>query len=220
MILSVQYGNNDDLIAEAAKLWILPDDHVVDVTYGRGTFWKKYKHPGKFTAHDLFVGDGVDLRSLPERDSSVDVVVLDPPYIPGGKRLTTTVPDFWDRYGLDSGPTTPIEVKELLVDGINEAARILVPGGRLFVKCMDYVAAGQLQMSSHDVVSSGIDAGLHVTDYFVHVTGKGLEGRNKDGSVRAQLRSRRAHSFLYVLRSGSNMRRSSIPMDYGKLKTQ
>lgn len=211
-ILSVQKGSNGDLIAEVAKLWILPNDVVVDVTYGRGTFWSKYQHPGKFVAHDLFLGDGVDLRNLPEEDASVNVVVLDPPYIPGGKRATTQIPDFWDRYGLDTGPQTPHEVRELLIAGIKECSRILAPGGRLLVKCMDYVAAGQLQMSSYDVVSTALDCGLHVADYFIHFTGKGAEGRNRDGSARVQLRSRRAHSFLYVFRNGTNIRRSSIPL--------
>src|SRR5688572_3505485 len=80
----VHCATNGPLLAAAAQLWIGPDDLVVDVTYGKGNFWTRYR-PGRLVTHDLAL-DGVDFRHLPEAPGSVDVVVFDPPYIPQGGR--------------------------------------------------------------------------------------------------------------------------------------
>jgi hypothetical protein len=75
----VKARTNGPLIAAVAVLWIRDGDRVLDVTYGRGNFWTKFR-PEHLTTHDLTL-DGVDFRHLPEDDNSVDVVVFDPPYI-------------------------------------------------------------------------------------------------------------------------------------------
>ena len=79
-VLSVVQGRNAELIAQAASLWIRPQDLVMDVTLGRGLWWTQYQHDGDFIGHDIAL-DGVDFRSLPEKTGSVDVVTFDPPYV-------------------------------------------------------------------------------------------------------------------------------------------
>lgn len=190
----VQARRNGALLAEAAKLWIAHDDSVLDVTYGRGMFWTDYR-PAQLVTHDLAL-DGVDFRLLPEADASVDVVVFDPPYIPQGGRKTSTVPDFLDRYGLVDVPGTVGELNRLIADGIGEAARVLRPGGRLLVKCMDYVSSGKYHAGRHSVVTAALDAGLTQVDEFVHYSGLGPQPAH-----RRQLHSRRAHSFLCVFQA-------------------
>lgn len=189
----VQTQRNGPLIAAAAQLWINDQDAVVDVTYGRGLFWTDYR-PAKLVAHDLVV-DGVDFRSLPEATGSTDVVVFDPPYIAQGGRETSTLPDFMDRYGLVDVPKTTAELKVLIADGIAEASRIMAPGGRLLVKCMDYVNGGEFVTGRHHVVTAAMNVGLYQVDEFVHYSGTGPQP-----SRPRQLHSRRAHSFLCVFR--------------------
>lgn len=189
---------NGELIATVAQLWIRPTDLVVDVTYGRGKFWTVYR-PENLVAHDLYTVDGVDFRELPEADGSVDVVVFDPPYTSPGGRKTSTVPDFNSRYGLVDVPATPEATKALIADGIDEAARVLRVGGRLLVKTMDYVSSGQLVLGRHHVVTTALACGLRQVDEFVHFSGTGPQPtKNRDGSPRRQVHSRRAHSFLCV----------------------
>lgn len=92
------------------------------VTYGRGVFWRKYRHPGRFVAHDLAL-DGVDFTQLPEADATVDVVFADPPHGAQGGRATSTIPDWLDRYGLDSDVTrTPAGVLAIYAAGMKEWA--------------------------------------------------------------------------------------------------
>jgi hypothetical protein len=182
---------NGPLLAVAAELWVKPDDVVVDVTYGRGNFWTVYR-PVHLVAHDLTL-DGVDFRRLPEATSSVDVVVFDPPYIAQGGRLTSSVPDFLDRYGLETCPKSVGELEELVADGIAEANRVLRRGGRLLVKCMDYVNGGRLVLGRHHVVSTALGLGMEQVDEFVHHSGTGPQPGG-----RRQLHSRRSHSFLCV----------------------
>lgn len=185
---------NGPLIAAAAELWIKPDDLVVDVTYGKGNFWTVFR-PANFIAHDLYVGDGVDFRNLPEGDSSVDVVVLDPPYIPQGGRTTSTTQDFLDRYGLHEVPKTANELNLLVAAGMSEAQRVLKPGGRLFVKCMDYINGGRYVQGRHSVVSAAILLDFEQVDEFVHYSGLGPQPERGK-----QHHSRRAHSFLCIFR--------------------
>lgn len=192
---------NGPLMAAVAKLWIRPGDTVVDVTYGRGMFWTHYGHPGPFITHDLAI-DGVDFSHLPELDHSVDVVVLDPPYTAIGGRATSTLPDFNDRYGLIAAPANPDELRQLIAAGIKEAARILSPGGRLLIKCADYISSGKYQTGLQHVLNTGVDAGLEIVDIFIHHSGTGPQPtKNLDGTLRRQVHSRRAHSYLVVFKA-------------------
>lgn len=187
---------NGPLIAAAAVLWIKPDDLVVDVTYGEGNFWTHYQ-PDRLVAHDLFKGDGVDFRALPELDGSVDVVIFDPPYIAQGGRETSTTQDMLARYGLHEVPKTTDELDRYIADGISEASRVLKFRGRLMVKCMDYINGGEYIQGRHNVVEAARSVGLKQVDEFVHHSGLGPQPPG-----RRQLHSRRAHSFLCVFQKG------------------
>lgn len=187
----VECHDNGPLLAAAAQLWIRPGDLVLDVTYGRGNFWTDYR-PDRLVTHDLEL-DGVDFRQLPEADASVDVVIFDPPYIPQGGRETSGIPAFLDRYGLVTVPKTTAELEELIAAGMKEASRVLRPGGRLFVKCMDYICSRQFQAGRHHAVTTALELGLRQVDEFVHYSGLGPQPPG-----RRQEHSRRAHSYLCI----------------------
>jgi hypothetical protein len=71
---------NAELIAEVARLYLRPGMRVADVTYGRGVFWRKVD-TSVLDFHATDLSDGVDFRNLPYADDSLDLVVLDPPYM-------------------------------------------------------------------------------------------------------------------------------------------
>ena len=193
----VRSKQNGPLIAAAAALWIKDDDVVMDVTYGRGRFWTVYR-PRTLITHDL-ADDGVDFRDLPESDGSVDVVVLDPPYItPSSDK--STLPDFHDRYGLTTRDERRITVPELLalyVGGFSESWRVLKTGGRLLVKCMDFVESGYNAFHPW-LVREAEDIGYRTVDTFIHYSGVGATSPGMINKV--QRTSRRAHSVLLVFR--------------------
>lgn len=190
----VKTRTNGPLLAACAELWIDEADLVVDATYGLGNFWTVVR-PRRLVAHDIdpTKGDGVDFRALPEADGSVDVLVLDPPYIAQGGRDTSTVPDMLNRYGLVEVPKTTRELELYIAAGIGEARRVLAPSGRLIVKCMDYINGGRLVKGRHHVVTTAEAHGLEQVDEFIHHSGCGPQPPG-----RAQVHSRRSHSFLCV----------------------
>lgn len=209
----VQSRENGPLLATVAQLWIGPEELVVDVTYGRGNFWTVFR-PGRLVAHDLAL-DGVDFRQLPEADGTADVVVFDPPYIPQGGRETSTLnrrpgggPNvrepggFLERYGLYDGPRNVTELDELVAAGMKECTRILAPGGRLMVKCMDYISSRKYQQGRHKVVLCAGALGLRQVDEFVHYSGLGPQPPRD-----VQEHSRRAHSFLCVFQASKRRAR-------------
>lgn len=199
---------NGPLLAEAARLWIKADDVVVDVTYGKGNFWTHYR-PDNLVTHDLAL-DGVDFRQLPEPDASADVVVFDPPYVEKG-RGRSTEPVFLGRFGIDE-PRTIYQIESLIVDGMKECSRLLRPGGRLLVKCMDYISSRRYIQGHHLVVTAAAEFGLRQVDEFVHHSGPGPMPTRRGEPVWSrgfQQHSKRVHSFLCVFRVP--MRPSVIP---------
>lgn len=126
LLKSVFTGTNADLIAAIAPLYIR--GRVLDVTWGRGMWWTKYR-PEHLTAHDRDTLDGVDFRNLPHPPASFDTVCFDPPYIPHHSPETSTATDFVDRFGTSRGASTPGELFELFTAGLNECARVVDRGG-------------------------------------------------------------------------------------------
>lgn len=190
---SVIRGSNGVLIAKVAQLGYLgdPDALIFDVTPGRGLWWTRYQPP------NLISLDG-DFRSIPEADGSVPVVCFDPPYVSTGSRDTSSVDDFYDRYGLGDLKGWRA-IRTLIDDGLAECARILAPRGYLLVKCMDYVESGHKVWNTFHVATVAETLGLRLVDRFIHLTGGGPQTlTNLDGSPREQKHAREVASMLLV----------------------
>jgi hypothetical protein len=194
---SVFVGSNADLMKAVAPLYLTGS--VLDVTYGGGKWWDRYR-PEPFTFHDLAL-DGVDFRSLPYADGAFDTVAFDPPYVDSGTNSSPRLgPDFQHRYGIGSARVKGRAVLvTLILDGLNEACRV----SRRFVlvKCMEY-AQGSGACGFHDiphlVTNAAADAGWCKHDQIVHYTGTGPGGHN----IFRVKRARRAHSYLLVFCRG------------------
>lgn len=189
-VLSAVVGDNAELFAQVARLWITNGDVVVDATYGKGVFWRSL--PGVLTHRfDLVTGD--DLRALPLDSESADVLVLDPPYRPthGSKGRYGLADDF----GLGTTALDTIDdVIGLYRDGIIEAGRVLRPGGRLMVKCQDLSYNHRLHLVSLDVLRLIRGTGFDLADQFILVN----KARMPSSVWAKQERARRAHSVLWI----------------------
>lgn len=210
-VVSAVTGNNADLIANVARLYLRKDDFVLDLTYGEGVFWKKVK-PRYLTANDeKFTVDreksrfNFDFRTIaaeaPAWRDLFNIVAFDPPYLTGGQHAQNHLSD---RFGLGSVPSTTrskhgstATVMGLYEQGMENAKQLIIPGGTLWVKCQDGVDAGHLRFNHIDVMTIGETLGLDPIDLFVLVSSKHPRMRHK-----YQKTARRNNSFLWVFRKG------------------
>ena len=149
ILAATSWKSNADLIADVARLgYIKADDEICDLTYGRGTWWKKCTL-GVLTTNDWDTETQTDrhwdFREVGWVDEVFDVVAFDPPYVCVGGRKTTTIQAHHDRYGMGDTPTTPRALQDMIDGGIDEADRICKPGGIILIKCANYISSGKMQ---------------------------------------------------------------------------
>ncbi len=194
VLAAYPWTTNADLIVDVARLGYLHvDDRVLDPTFGRGVWWKRWR-PARLVTHDLGI-DGVDFRALPHADGEFDASVFDPPYVSVGGRSTSGISEMYERFGLLDAPTTPAGVQQLIDDGLGEVARVVRPGGLVLVKCQDYISSGKLWPGTHRTLCRADDLGLEIVDRFEHLAGPRPQPRG-----RRQVHARRNLSTLLVLR--------------------
>ena len=193
------WPDNAALIADCAELGYLPlDGEVLDPTFGRGGWWKKWR-PLRLVTNDLDPGTDAmyhnDFRHLPFHDGRFDAVAYDPPYVSVGGRITSGIQDFLDRYGMDDAPTTPAGVQQMIDDGLAEMQRVVRPGGWILTKCQDYVSSGNLWLGTHFTTRQGLRLGLDLFDRLEHVGGARAQPPG-----RPQVHARRNLSTLLVFK--------------------
>ncbi len=192
IVQSVIHGTNADMVAAIAPLYLRGS--VLDVTYGRGMWWRRFQ-PEPFAWHDIAL-DGVDFRDLPEADCSWETVCFDPPYVPRQGNVDATHrrdQDFRDRFGLVES-RGGADLRALIAGGIAEAARVAETW--VLAKCCDFTNGKQFHLGHVMLLEFAIAVGLRPHDLIVHASGTGPGG----GQVRVVQRARRAHSYLWVFR--------------------
>jgi len=181
---------------QIAALWIAPGDVVVDTTFGRGAFWKNLSDLPTHS-HDI-KDDGVDCRSLPYENGTVDVVVVDPPYRPthGSKGFSTGGNGLAKAYQLGTSPLDSInDVIELYRGALTEAFRVARPStGRVLVKTQDLSYGHRLHLVSWDVLRVMTEVGFEFADQFILVN----KHRLTSGAWKKQERARRSHSVMWI----------------------
>lgn len=205
-VLEVQeWPSNAELIQAAfdlhvwPKKWAVDGMQVLDMTFGRGIWWK-WNTPEGITV-DLVGNDikrnGYDYRAMPMVDSTFDVIAFDPDYVAPGGRKTSTIPEFNDRYGLKDQYESPATLQVSINAGISEMARLLRPQRIGLVKCTNYISSGKLWLGEHYTIQHALTEGLVVEDIFVHMSGTGPQ---PDRPNSRQHHARSNSSRLIVLR--------------------
>lgn len=192
MIRSVN-TNQVELLKDITALYT--DNKIdVDLTYSKGVMWKgtginpKYKFDNRIEVEGVIKADIT--KHVPLDDSSINSIMFDPPFLVGGgkngimqKRFTSfdTVNDMWIMYK----------------NTLNEAFRILKPGGRLITKTQDISQAsgGQLWASSAEIYNFATKIGFKPIDRFIynkeHVTPLA-------SNIKQQQHARKTHSDFWI----------------------
>ena len=90
LVMSAYTLNNEDIFPNILSLYVPEGSSIADVTYGKGVFWKKVDQE-KYDLHFSDIKTGIDCRNLPYEDSSMDCVVIDPPYMEGFYRKSSSL---------------------------------------------------------------------------------------------------------------------------------
>lgn len=196
--------SNEGGFARILRLYARPGQTIADPTYGNGRFWKDVDR----AIYDVRVTDlveGVDLRSLPYPDATIDLLVLDPPYryTPEKNKRQEDSPGHGKvdgLYNLQAAKLTNTQaVIDLYVAGFVEAKRVLRQGGFLVVKCQDTVQDGTNIWVHSILVEQANVLGFACRDLMIVVPASVLATRWE-----RQKHLRKAHSYFLVFRLGGH----------------
>jgi hypothetical protein len=195
------WKSNAELIEDAARLgYIQPTDMVLDPTYHRGIWWKKFR-PANLIHHN-WKQDGVDFRDLPYADGFFNVVAFDPPYVSTGGRDTSTIDDFNARYGLHDTPRSPLELHRYNCLGLRECVR--VSNKYVLMKVCDYISSGKRFPGVYEMEKFIYEElKLKIVDEFLHYSiapRPQPQRTRKDGKPSVQKHARNNYSVLLVVK--------------------
>jgi hypothetical protein len=210
IILSAHVGGNTDVFRQVLALHVPEGSTVADVTYGRGVFWQSVpKGLYKLKASDLQTG--VDCRKLAYKKGTIDCVVLDPPYMEGLFRRSSSNlagsgshaafrNHYSDGAATKGGPKYHAAVLDLYFKAGKEAARVLRDRGILIVKCQDEVSANLQRLTHIEIIEKYKEFGFFPKDLFVVVR----SNRPVVSRMLKQEHARKNHSYFLVFIKTTN----------------
>lgn len=210
LIMSAGVCGNADIFPDILKLHVPNGSIVADVTWGKGVFWKNVPE-SMYLVKKTDIANGIDCRKLPYADSSIDCVILDPPYMEGFYRKekkhkagSGTHKSFAEAYSNGNEENCDIEntgakkwhaaVTDMYFKAGKEAYRILRKNGILIVKCQDEVSANKQYLTHVEIINEYEKVGYYTKDLFVVVrTGKPAVSR-----LKRQIHARKNHSYFLI----------------------
>ncbi len=212
LTLSAYVGDNADVFPKVLALHLPRGATVADVTYGLGVFWRNV-NPKDYKILPTDLKTGVDCRHLPYKDSSIDCVVLDPPYMEGLYRRENghlagsgSHSAFRKAYSngqeTTAGPKWHEAVLDMYFKAGAEAFRVLKQAGVLIVKCQDEVSANTQRLTHVEIINRYAEMGFYTKDLFVVI-------RPNNPCVtrlKKQVHARKNHSYFLVFVKTSSPR--------------
>jgi len=211
VVLSAHLSDNAQVFPKILELHVPKGSVIADVTYGGGVFWKNVNL--EEDGYKLFQSDiqnGVDCRDLPYFTSSLDCVVLDPPYMEGlyrkdknhlaGSGSHAAFREFYSNgEATTDGPKWHGAVLDMYFRAGHEAHRVLKPSGILIVKCQDEVSANTQRLTHVEIIVKYEDIGFYAKDLFVLVR----PNAPCITRLKKQVHARKNHSYFLIFVKGS-----------------
>ena len=212
LVHSAMAGTNDLLFPQILSLYVSKGATIADVTYGKGVFWRRVPD-GVYKLLCTDLHDGVDARSLPYENKSLDCVVFDPPYMhtPGGTAHVNhqNYEGYYKNNVASSTKKYHEAVLELYFDAAREADRVLKPNGVYIVKCADEVCANQQRLTHIEIINELGRLGFVTEDLFVLLQ----NGKPGVSRVLRQVHARKNHSYFIVFIKPKGKARWQAPVN-------
>jgi len=188
-IKSVSYSQ-DEILRWVSELY-LPQGIELDVTYGKGYFYRQLPKPRlKFDLSPRFPEMvAADVRNLPLRSESISSIIFDPPFLARNTKFNYSL--MVEKYGFVGNVKS---IWKLYQSGMTECCRVLVNRGFLIVKCQDCIYGRYQYMTHVEVCNHAIGLGFYPVDIFILVSKTRPVAWNHD----RQLHSRKYHSYFWI----------------------
>jgi hypothetical protein len=195
-------------------LYVEKGSRIADVTFGKGVFWKHvpvqdYQLLTTDLRHKVY---GTDCRALPYKNTSIECVVFDPPYMHTARTAHVGHQRFEENYRNNASRNGSLKkyhdaVLDLYFQAADEAYRVLREDGIYIVKCADEVCSNEQRLTHVEIINELKTKGFVSEDLFV------LMRLNKPGVSRTirQVHARKNHSYFLVFRKSDGLRRWSAP---------
>lgn len=167
---------------------------IADCTYGNGRIWKgcEYQPDYRFDQRRKAVTAQADFRQLPIKANTLDVLVFDPPHLPGTAKAANYDHVWADQYGIDGGFRGDDNVAGLFAPFLQEARRVLYPGGLILAKLADIIHNHAYQWQQVAFVVACSQLGLKPIDMAIKVR---KNPSQESGLWERQYHLRRRHSY-------------------------
>ena len=197
IIRSISYDQTEILL-NILRLHVPSGVIDCDPTYSRGQFYRDGLIKQPRLRFDLYPsGPGIekaDCRNLPIADSSLNCMILDPPFLATtGKSLADRIGNIINRrFGVYPNEKA---LHQFYIDSLKEAYRVLKPHGILIFKNQDKVSSGTQYLSHVFIANEAVKAGFYPRDLFVLLAKNRLTA---DWQAKNQAHSRKYHCYFYV----------------------
>lgn len=205
VVMSAFVSGNAEVFPKILDLHVPEGATIADVTYGKGVFWKNVDL-NRYKLLPTDISMGIDCRALPYNDSSLDAIVIDPPYMEGllrnnknHKAGSGTHSTFREYYSNGDevnheGPKWHAAVTDLYYRAGSEAIRVLKNKGVAIVKCQDEVSANKQWLTHVEIINYYESLGFYTKDLFIVVR----QNKASVSRLKRQIHARKNHSYFLV----------------------
>lgn len=166
----------------------------VDLTYGRGVFYKggveqpKYKFDIEPKFKDVILADA---RNVPLKSNSVECVMFDPPFVVGPSDSPGIMRD---RYGCFMNV---YELWTFYYSVLLESKRMLQKDGIMIFKCQDTVSGGKNWFSHIEIMNAALKTGFYPKDLFLLLA----KHRVNSPNMKNQQHARKHHAYFWIFKN-------------------
>ena len=193
--------NEQEIIRDILYLHCKNQDIELDPTYSIGNFYTKglrqpkYKFDIEPKIEDVRKSD---CTNLPLKDSSIDTIMFDPPFVMGGQTYKKSKSGSCITAKRFSSFKNWPELKTMYIKSLKEFHRILKTDGIIIFKCQDVIVGGKQYFTHVKIYEWAVSIGYYPQDLFVLLA----KARILDG--RKQQHARKYHCYFWVLRKSAS----------------